>query len=86
MKHIQTNKFKRWLIVFFHAIYWNRLKVFVENSLIGGPGNLGIAPGSLPPGARFDPFRPPDLLPGPRGPRRPDNDEFPPPGYDDMYM
>uniref|UniRef100_A0AAR5Q777 Proteasome inhibitor PI31 subunit n=1 Tax=Dendroctonus ponderosae TaxID=77166 RepID=A0AAR5Q777_DENPD len=56
-------------------------------TLPGGPGNLGIAPGSLPPGARFDPFRPPDLLPGPRGgPRRPDNDEFPPPGYDDMYM
>ncbi|XP_030750523.1 proteasome inhibitor PI31 subunit-like [Sitophilus oryzae] len=50
------------------------------------PGNFGIAPGSLPPGARFDPFRPPQGLPNPRGPHRPDNDEFPPPGYDDMFM
>lgn len=48
--------------------------------------NLGIAPGSLPPGARFDPFRPPDVDRFPRPPNRPDNDEFPPPGYDDMYM
>lgn len=52
-----------------------------------GPGNLGIPPGSLPPGARFDPFRPPGSFPNPRGPpNRPDNDEFPPPGYDDMFM
>ncbi|XP_050303888.1 proteasome inhibitor PI31 subunit [Anthonomus grandis grandis] len=52
-----------------------------------GPGtNPGIAPGSLPPGARFDPFRPPEGLPRPRGPQRPDNDDFPPPGYDDMFM
>lgn len=51
-----------------------------------GPGNLGIPPNSLPPGARFDPFRPPESFPNPRGPRRPDNDEFPPPGYDDMFM
>ncbi|KAF7286506.1 hypothetical protein GWI33_004913 [Rhynchophorus ferrugineus] len=50
------------------------------------PGNLGVPPGSLPPGARFDPFRPPDGGPNPRAPRRPDNDEFPPPGYDDMFM
>ncbi|KAJ8927191.1 hypothetical protein NQ314_020467 [Rhamnusium bicolor] len=52
------------------------------------PGNLGIPPGALPPGARFDPFRPPDADRfDPRGrPHRPDNDEFPPPGYDDMFM
>lgn len=53
------------------------------------PGvNPGVPPGAIPPGARFDPFRPPpdtDRF-GPRGPRRPDNDEFPPPGYDDMFM
>lgn len=48
-------------------------------------GNLGIPRGSLPPGARFDPFRP--QAPGTQ-PRRPTNpgDEFPPPGFDDMYM
>jgi len=52
-----------------------------------GPGNFGVPPGSLPPGARFDPFRPPQGFPNPRGPpNRPDNDEFPPPGYDDMFM
>lgn len=50
-----------------------------------GP-NLGVAPGSIPPGARFDPFRPPDADRFPRRPNRPDNDEFPPPGFDDMYM
>ncbi|XP_060530873.1 proteasome inhibitor PI31 subunit-like [Cylas formicarius] len=50
-------------------------------------GNLGVPPGSLPPGARFDPFRPPESFPQPRRPpNRPDNDEFPPPGYDDMFM
>lgn len=53
------------------------------------PGvNPGVPLGSVPPGARFDPFRPPpdtDRF-APRGPRRPDNDEFPPPGYDDMFM
>lgn len=49
-------------------------------------GNLGVPRGSIPPGARFDPFRPPDMDRGaPRRPR-PDNDEFPPPGYDDMFM
>ncbi|XP_066154146.1 proteasome inhibitor PI31 subunit [Euwallacea fornicatus] len=51
-----------------------------------GPGNMGIPPNSLPPGARFDPFRPPESFPNPRMPRRPDNDDFPPPGYDDMFM
>jgi len=51
------------------------------------PPNTGIPPGSLPPGARFDPFRPPpeDERRG-RWPRRPDNDDFPPPGFDDMFM
>lgn len=52
-----------------------------------GPGNLGVPRGSLPPGARFDPFRPPDVDRfAPARPRRPDNDELPPPGYDDMFM
>ncbi|KAJ8984422.1 hypothetical protein NQ317_012485 [Molorchus minor] len=50
------------------------------------PGNLGIPPGSLPPGARFDPFRPPDANRFPPRRTRPDNDELPPPGYDDMFM
>lgn len=53
------------------------------------PGvNSGIPPGSVPPGARFDPFRPPPDIDRyvPRGPRRSDNDEFPPPGFDDMFM
>lgn len=49
-------------------------------------GNLGVPRASIPPGARFDPFRPPDVDRfAPRRPR-PDNDEFPPPGYDDMFM
>lgn len=55
-----------------------------------GPGNFGGVPGgSVPPGARFDPFRAPDPDRFPRPPRRPnapDNDEFNPPGWDDMYM
>lgn len=51
-------------------------------------GNIGIPHGALPPGARFDPFRPPDVdrVPPRRPLNRPDNDEFPPPGYDDMFM
>lgn len=43
----------------------------------------------MPPGARFDPYGPPDIGPQ-RGPRRgfgtPDPDHLPPPGYDDMFM
>lgn len=50
------------------------------------PGNLGVPPGSVPPGARFDPFRAPDERHPPNRLRRPDNDEMPPPGYDDMFM
>lgn len=61
------------------------MKLFILN-VLGVPGNLGVPPDSLPPGARFDPFRPPEGLPRPSGPRRPDSDEFPPPGYDDMFM
>ena len=42
--------------------------------------------GAIPPGARFDPFGPPDTdMPNPRG-RVPDADHLPPPGYDDMFM
>ncbi|CAH1173933.1 unnamed protein product [Phaedon cochleariae] len=52
----------------------------------GPPLPPGVPPGSIPPGARFDPFRPPDIDRfTPRHPR-PDNDELPPPGYDDMFM
>lgn len=62
--------------------------------LFTGPGgipprnnpNVGIPPGSLPPGARFDPFRPPDMERDQRNPRGRYNDEFPPPGFDDMFM
>lgn len=50
-----------------------------------GP-NVGVPRGSLPPGARFDPFRPPDVDRNIRRPHNPDNDEMPPPGFDDMYM
>ncbi|GJQ65652.1 hypothetical protein Trydic_g7742 [Trypoxylus dichotomus] len=54
----------------------------------GGPPdiNMGIPGGSLPPGARFDPFRPPDIDRFPRRSNVPDNDEMPPPGFDDMFM
>uniref|UniRef100_A0A1D1YET9 Proteasome inhibitor PI31 subunit n=1 Tax=Anthurium amnicola TaxID=1678845 RepID=A0A1D1YET9_9ARAE len=63
--------------------------------LYGGPQPLPR--GSVPPGARFDPIGPF----GPRGPNQgqrgsgnrgnifggePDNDELPPPGYNDMFM
>ncbi|XP_063315573.1 proteasome inhibitor PI31 subunit [Pelobates fuscus] len=42
---------------------------------------IGLPPGAVPPGARFDPF-------GPLGSGRPgpDPDHLPPPGYDDMFM
>lgn len=45
------------------------------------PDPLGLPPGAVPPGARFDPF-------GPIGSGRPgpDPDLLPPPGYDDMFM
>ncbi|XP_008556311.1 proteasome inhibitor PI31 subunit [Microplitis demolitor] len=54
------------------------------------PGGLGgpafLPPGAVPPGARFDPFGPPDNdLPRPSR-RNPDHDHLPPPGYDDMFM
>lgn len=42
---------------------------------------VGLPPGAVPPGARFDPFGPP----GARRPE-PDPDHLQPPGYDDMYM
>ncbi|XP_046384196.1 proteasome inhibitor PI31 subunit [Ischnura elegans] len=56
---------------------------------LGVPG--GLPRGAIPPGARFDPFGPPDLdRPGRgRGLGRlsnPDHDHLPPPGYDDMFM
>ena len=40
----------------------------------------------MPPGARFDPFGPPDILRPRPLPGQPDNDHLPPPGYDDMFM
>lgn len=60
----------------------------------GGPR---LPPGSIPPGARFDPFGPPRPGPRPdrwRGPRpppgpgsgNPDPDHERPPDYDDMFM
>lgn len=42
--------------------------------------------GARPPGARFDPFGPPDLDPPRPHRRRPDDDHLPPPGFDDMFM
>jgi hypothetical protein len=54
---------------------------------IGGPR---LPPGAVPPGARFDPFGPPARPNMPRFPNQqqfgPDNDELPPPGYDNMYL
>ncbi|XP_011170589.1 proteasome inhibitor PI31 subunit [Solenopsis invicta] len=54
----------------------------------GGLGVPGVLPaGAIPPGARFDPFGPPELDLHRRGPlRRPDHDHLPPPGYDDMFQ
>ncbi|XP_043287843.1 proteasome inhibitor PI31 subunit [Venturia canescens] len=59
---------------------------------LGGfpPGGLGVPgrlpPGAVPPGARFDPFGPPDIGGGMRRPPRdPDADHLPP-GFDDMFM
>ncbi|KRT81586.1 hypothetical protein AMK59_6346 [Oryctes borbonicus] len=61
--------------------------LFVPPGIRGPPDiNMGIPGGSLPPGARFDPFRPPDVDRFPRRPNDPDNDEMPPPGFDDMFM
>lgn len=40
--------------------------------------------GSVPPGARFDPFGPSTGMPRPRRP--PGSDDFPPPGFGDMFM
>lgn len=64
-----------------------------------GRGPMGpsghLPPGSIPPGARFDPFGPPPPgpRPGPRGPwprgphaGNPDPDHERPPDYDDMFM
>lgn len=43
--------------------------------------------GAVPPGARFDQFRPPTVWPGPgMHPSGPDYDHMRPPGFDDMYM
>jgi len=64
---------------------------------VGGPRGRGqpwLPSGSVVPGARFDPFGPPDLdrsgnvNPFGSGQYRsgPDPDHLPPPGYDDMFM
>ncbi|KAI8062503.1 PI31 proteasome regulator N-terminal-domain-containing protein [Gongronella butleri] len=57
----------------------------------GGPQSLPR--GSVPPGARFDPIGPFQGRPPTRGrrpprqfPGEPDNDEPPPPGFDNMFM
>ncbi|KAG5321905.1 PSMF1 inhibitor, partial [Pseudoatta argentina] len=54
------------------------------------PGGLGIPgvlpPNAIPPGARFDPFGPPELDPMRPHRRRPDDDHLPPPQYDDMFL
>ncbi|KAG8226149.1 hypothetical protein J437_LFUL005810 [Ladona fulva] len=58
------------------------------NPGLGVPG--GLPRGSIPPGARFDPFGPPDIDNRPRrggfGRMNPDHDHMPPPGFDDMFM
>ncbi|XP_032677647.1 proteasome inhibitor PI31 subunit isoform X2 [Odontomachus brunneus] len=62
----------------------NRPRVLDE-----GPGIPGrLPPGAVPPGARFDPFGPPDLNVPRSDRRRPDNDDFLPPRFmgDDMFM
>lgn len=41
--------------------------------------------GAIPPGARFDPFGPPDIDPPHLHRPRPDG-AHPPPGYDDMFQ
>lgn len=54
----------------------------------GPGGSAGLPPGSVIPGARFDPYRPPvpdDDRPGRQNPG-PDPDHMPPPGFDDMFM
>ncbi|KAH8554675.1 PI31 proteasome regulator N-terminal-domain-containing protein [Umbelopsis sp. PMI_123] len=70
-----------------------------SSGIFGGPQPLPR--GSVPPGARFDPIGPfgnnpnagpqGSFGPGGSGPGRnfrgePDNDELPPPGYDDMFL
>ncbi|XP_072940052.1 proteasome inhibitor PI31 subunit-like [Epargyreus clarus] len=57
----------------------------LENPGLGIPG--GLPRGSVPPGARFDPFGPPGgPMPG-RRPPPPDADHLPPPGFNDnMFM
>lgn len=53
------------------------------------PPGLGGQFPQFVPGARFDPFGPPDQgQPGrrPRAGQDPDPDHLPPPGYDDMFM
>lgn len=56
------------------------------SQLPGPPIDPMLPPGSVPPGARYDPIRP--LGGGPRitNPRNPDHDHLPPPGYNDMFM
>jgi proteasome inhibitor subunit 1 (PI31) len=57
---------------------------------MGGLGGPALPRGAVVPGARFDPFGPPELFPPSRAGNHyfgsPDPDHLPPPGYDDMYM
>lgn len=55
-----------------------------EPGLPGMPGRPGFPHPGIVPGARFDPFGPPD--PDRIGRAGPNPDHLPPPGYDDMFM
>ncbi|GJJ07317.1 hypothetical protein Clacol_001518 [Clathrus columnatus] len=78
-----------------HPIFSNRFIPGRSNEQRGPWGGDGfIPPLGAPPGARFDPITPLNQPPGRAGihPRRgqfrsggPDNDEFRPPGVDDMF-
>eukprot|EP00761_Pharyngomonas_kirbyi_P014112 gb/GECH01014142.1/.p1 GENE.gb/GECH01014142.1/~~gb/GECH01014142.1/.p1 ORF type:complete len:329 (+),score=75.83 gb/GECH01014142.1/:1-987(+) len=70
-----------------HPMFGGVRDPYVGNGSRPGMGGPRIPPGSVPPGARFDPFGPPPMYPrgGGPGPRRstrgdPDPDHFPPPG------
>jgi len=79
-----------------HPGFGPRVNDPYANDPFGYAGPARLPRGAVPPGARFDPFGPPP--PGPNMPRGgpnfpgpnqfagPDNDDAPPPGYNDMYL